>query len=59
MTQASATQRSSPPADMHALRPFHVNFSDTELADLRQRLRRYRFAEAGQATARIHRNTAA
>jgi pimeloyl-ACP methyl ester carboxylesterase len=39
MNQGSATQRGSEqPADKTAIRPFHSNFPETELADLRRRI---------------------
>ena len=39
MTQGTATQRGSEqPADKTAIRPFHSNFSGTEITDLRRRI---------------------
>ena len=45
MTQTSATQRSNQAADKNAIRPFRVNFSDTELADLRRRINATKWPE--------------
>src|SRR5712692_8162921 len=43
MTQTSATQRGSEQAD--AIRPFHVNFSEAELAELRRRINATKWPE--------------
>ena len=45
MTQASVTERSNQAAGKNAIRPFRVNFSDTELADLRKRINATRWPE--------------
>jgi pimeloyl-ACP methyl ester carboxylesterase len=46
MTQASATkQRSERAADKNAIHPFHVNFPESELADMRRRIVATRYPE--------------
>jgi len=47
MTQTSATQ---PQTDKTAIRPFQFNFSDAELADLRQRINAARWPNREQVT---------
>jgi len=48
MTQTSATQRSSEQAD--AIRPFHVNVPEAELAELRRRINATRWPERETVT---------
>src|SRR5216684_4300654 len=51
MTQTIATQRSSEQtADKNAIRPFHVNVPEAELADLRQRLAQTRLPDKETVT---------
>jgi pimeloyl-ACP methyl ester carboxylesterase len=45
MTQTTATQRSNQATDKNAIRPFRVNFADTELAELRRRISATRWPE--------------
>jgi pimeloyl-ACP methyl ester carboxylesterase len=45
MAQTSATQHSNQAADQNAIRPFRVNFPETELADLRKRITATRWPE--------------
>src|SRR5437588_2014910 len=46
MTETSGTQRSGEQtADKNAIRPFHVNFPETELTELRRRITATRFPE--------------
>ena len=48
MTQTGATQRGSEQAD--AIRPFHVNFPETELNELRRRIKATRWPERETVT---------
>ncbi len=49
MTQTSATQRGrEQAADKNAIRPFHVNVPEAELAELRRRLRLWWPNEEGE-----------
>jgi len=48
MTQSSGTQRGSEQAD--AIRPFHVNVPETELAELRRRVKATKWPEAEQVS---------
>src|SRR5260370_10060528 len=51
MTQTIATQRSSEQtANKNAIRPFHVNVPEAELADLRQRLAQTRLPDKETVT---------
>src|SRR6266550_1986632 len=50
MTQTSATQRSNQAADKNAIRPFRVNFSETELAELRSRINATKWPERETVT---------
>ncbi len=51
MTQTITKQRSSEQtADKNAIRPFHVNIPEAELADLRQRLAQTRLPEKETVT---------
>ena len=45
MTQSSTIERNNQTADKNAIRPFRVNFSDTELVDLRKRITATRWPE--------------
>ena len=45
MTQSSTIERKNQAADKNAIRPFRVNFSDTELVDLRKRITATRWPE--------------
>jgi hypothetical protein len=46
MTQTSATQRGKEqPADKNAIRPFHVNVPETELTELRGRIKATKWPE--------------
>ena len=45
MTQSSTIERNNQAADKNAIRPFRVNFSDTELVDLRKRITATRWPE--------------
>ena len=45
MTQSSTIERNNQAADKNAIRPFRVNFSDAELADLRKRINATRWPE--------------
>src|SRR6266704_174971 len=45
MTQTTATRPSNQAADKDAIRPFRVNFSDTELAELRRRINATKWPE--------------
>ena len=48
MSQSSATQRGSEQAD--AIRPFHVNFPEAELTDLRRRINATKWPERETVT---------
>jgi hypothetical protein len=48
MTQNSATQRTTEQAD--AIRPFHVNVPEEELAELRRRIRATKWPERETVT---------
>ncbi len=51
MTQTSATQRGSEQAaDKTAIRPFHVSFPETDLTDLRRRVKATKWPEREQVT---------
>jgi len=51
MTQSSATQQGSKPADnKDAIRPFHVNVPETELTELRRRINNTRWPERETVT---------
>src|SRR6478609_7409817 len=51
MTAASATQQASTnSADKSAIRPFHVNFPEAELADLRRRINATKWPERETVT---------
>src|SRR5947207_3863533 len=50
MTQTSATQRSSEQASANAIRPFHVNFPEAELTELRTRIKATRWPERETVT---------
>ena len=45
MTQTTATRPSNQAAGKNAIRPFRVNFSDTELADMRRRINATKWPE--------------
>ena len=45
MAQTRATQRSNQEMDTHAIRPFRMTFSDTELAELRRRINATKWPE--------------
>ena len=50
MTQTNATQATEMAPDRTAIRPFQVNFSDAELADLRRRINATRWPEKETVT---------
>jgi pimeloyl-ACP methyl ester carboxylesterase len=50
MTESSAAQRASKQADKDAIRPFHVNFPETELAELRRRINATKWPERETVT---------
>ena len=51
MTPTSATQRSTEQAsDKNAIRPFHVNFPEAELTELRTRIKATRWPERETVT---------
>jgi pimeloyl-ACP methyl ester carboxylesterase len=50
MTESSATQRASKQADKDAIRPFHVNFPEAELAELRRRINATKWPERETVT---------
>ncbi len=43
MTETSATQQPSEPATENAIRPFQVNVAETELTELRSRIKATRW----------------
>jgi hypothetical protein len=51
MTQTSDTQRGSKQADdKNAIRPFHVNFPETDLTDLHRRINATKWPERETVT---------
>jgi pimeloyl-ACP methyl ester carboxylesterase len=50
MTESSAAQRASKQADKDAIRPFHVNFPEAELAELRRRINATKWPERETVT---------
>jgi pimeloyl-ACP methyl ester carboxylesterase len=50
MTESSAAQRASKQADKDAIRPFQVNFPETELAELRRRINATKWPERETVT---------